>query len=129
MNFNKIFLAGNLTRDPKLSYLPSQTAVVDFGMAVNRKWNDKDGQAKEEVCFVDCKAFGKAAENINKYFSKGKPIFVEGRLGFDQWETREGATRSKHYVTVSNFQFVGAKEQAEEKREQKQKQEFDDIPF
>ncbi len=72
-NFNKIFLMGNLTRDPQLSYTPNQTAVVEFGLAVNRRWTGRDGEKKEETCFVDCQAFGRSAENINKYLSKGRP--------------------------------------------------------
>ncbi len=107
-SLNKIFLMGNLTRDPQLSYLPSQTPVVDFGLAVNRRWTDKDGQQKESVCFVDCRAFGRQAENINKYLTKGRPLFVEGRLDFDQWTGQDGVKRSKHRVTVESFQFIGA---------------------
>jgi len=106
-NFNKVLLIGNLTRDPQLSYLPSQTAVVDFGLAVNRRWRGKDGQDKSEVCFVDCRAFGKQAENINKYLSKGRPLFVEGRLTFDSWTSQDGTKHSRHRVTVENFQFLG----------------------
>ena len=106
-NFNKILLMGNLTRDPQLSYLPSQTAVVEFGLAVNRKWTSRDGEKKEETCFVDCRAFGRTSENINKYMSKGRPLFVEGRLTFDSWTAQDGSKRSKHRVTVENFQFIG----------------------
>ncbi|MCK5472476.1 MAG: single-stranded DNA-binding protein, partial [Planctomycetes bacterium] len=94
-NLNKVMLMGNLTRDPQLSYLPSQTAVVEFGLAMNRKWKGQDGQMKEETCFVDCRAFGKLAENINKYLSKGRPLFVEGRLTFDSWTAQDGSKRSK----------------------------------
>jgi single-strand DNA-binding protein len=97
---------GNLTRDPALSYTPSQTPVVDFGIATNRKWKGSDGNQKEEVCFVDCRAFGKLAENINKYLGKGKPVFLEGRLTFDSWTTTDGGKRSKHRVTVESFQFL-----------------------
>lgn len=107
-NFNKIFLMGNLTRDPQLSYLPSQTAVVEFGIAVNRKWKSKDGENKEEVCFVDCRAYGRTAENMNKYLTKGRPLFIEGRLTFDSWTAQDGSKRSKHRVTVENFQFLGS---------------------
>ena len=106
-NFNKILLIGNLTRDPQLSYLPSQTAVVDFGLAVNRRWKGKDGENKDETCFVDCRAFGRTAENINKYLSKGRQLFVEGRLTFNAWTAADGTKRSKHRVTVENFQFLG----------------------
>lgn len=104
--FNKVLLMGNLTRDPQLSYLPSQTAVVDFGLAVNRRRTGKDGQSRDEVCFVDCRAFGRLAENINKYMKKGRPLFVEGRLTFDSWTAQDGTKRSKHRVTVEGFQFL-----------------------
>lgn len=107
-NFNKVLLMGNLTRDPQLSYLPSQTAVVEFGLAVNRKWTGKDGEKKESTCFIDCRAFGKPAETINKYLSKGRPVFIEGRLDFDSWTAQDGSKRSKHRITVENFQFLGA---------------------
>src|SRR5438093_8249816 len=76
-NFNKVILAGNLTRDPQLRFLPSQTAVVDFGLAVNHKWRTPQGEDREEVLFIDCSAFGKMAETINKYCQKGKPIRSE----------------------------------------------------
>ena len=105
-NFNKILLMGNLTRDPQLSYTPNQTAVVDFGLATNRKWTGQDGSQREETCFVDCRAFGRTAENINKYLTKGRPVFIEGRLTFDSWTAQDGTKRSKHKVTVENFQFL-----------------------
>jgi len=104
--FNKVLLMGNLTRDPQLTYTPSQTAVVDFGLAVNRRWTSKGGEAREETCFVDCRAFGRQAENINKYLTKGRPVFVEGRLTFDSWTAQDGTKRSRHRVTVENFQFL-----------------------
>ena len=104
--YNKVLLLGNLTRDPQLSYTPNQTAVVDFGMATNRRWTGQDGSQREETCFVDCRAFGRTAENINKFFSKGKPIFIEGRLTFDSWTAQDGSKKSKLRVTVENFQFL-----------------------
>src|SRR4030042_1064400 len=104
--FNKIFLMGNLTRDPQLSYTPSQTAVVDFGLATNRRWTGQDGTKREETVFVDCRAFGRQAENINKYLSKGRAVFIEGRLTFDSWTAQDGTKRSKHRVTVDNVQFL-----------------------
>ncbi|MFH1371152.1 MAG: single-stranded DNA-binding protein [Planctomycetota bacterium] len=107
-NFNKVLLMGNLTRDPQLSYLPSQTPVVDFGIAVNRKWTSKEGESKEEVCFVDCRAFGRLAENINKYMRKGRPLFVEGRLTYETWTAQDGTKKSRHRVHVDTFQFIGA---------------------
>ncbi len=106
-NYNKVLLIGNLTRDPQLSYLPSETPVVDFGLAVNRKWKSRDGENRDETCFVDCRAFGRLAENINKYMRKGRPLFVEGRLTYDAWTAQDGSKRSKHKITVENCQFLG----------------------
>ena len=106
-NFNKVLLMGNLTRDPQLSYLPSQTPVVDFGIAVNRKWTSKEGESKEEVCFVDCRAYSRLAENINKYMRKGRPIFVEGRLMYETWTAQDGTKKSRHRIHVDNCQFLG----------------------
>jgi len=106
-SFNKVMLMGNLTRDPQLSYTPNQTAVVDFGLAVNRRWTSSDGEKKEEVCFVDCTSFGRQAETINKYLRKGRPVFVEGRLSFSSWVGQDGAKRSRLKVIVENFQFLG----------------------
>ena len=107
-NFNKVILVGNLTRDPQLSYLPSQTAVVDFGLATNRQWKAQDGQMKQDTCFVDCRAFGKPAETINKYCKKGRPLMVEGRLTFDSWTGKDGVKHSKLRVTVETFQFMSS---------------------
>ena len=107
-NYNKVMLMGNLTRDPQLSYTPSQTPVVDFGLAVNRRWKGKDGESKEDTCFVDCRAFSRTAETINKYLVKGRPVFVEGRLTFGSWTAQDGTKRSKLTVTVENFQFLSS---------------------
>jgi len=107
-NFNKVILAGNLTRDPQLTFLPNGTPVAEFGMAINRKWRPQDGgEMREEVCFVDLSCFGKQAETLNKYVSKGKPLMVEGRLKFHQWEAKDGSKRSRLSVVVDNFQFLG----------------------
>jgi len=105
-NLNKVLLMGNITRDPELKYMPNQTAVCDFGLAINRTWTGQDGIKKEEVTFVDCTCFGKTAEILSKYKKKGDPLFVEGRLKLDQWEGQDGSKRSKLKVTVENFQFL-----------------------
>jgi len=106
-NYNKVILAGNLTRDPQLSYTPTQTPVVDFGIAINRKYRGQDGQQREETCFVDCRAFARRAEVINQWFTKGKPILVEGRLHFSSWE-KDGRKHSKLRVVVDTFEFMGS---------------------
>lgn len=106
-NFNKVILAGNLTRDPQLSYTQSGTAVCQFGLAVNRRWRDQAGNQQEETCFVDLTAFGRQAEVINQYMTKGRSILIDGRLNFSQWTTPEGDKRSKLKVVVESFQFMG----------------------
>ena len=110
-SFNKVILIGNLTRDPQVKHLQSQTVVAEFGLAVNRRWKDQQGQDKEDVTFVDCTAFGRTAEVINQYFTKGKPIFLEGRLKYGRWEDKQGGgKRSKLTVFIENFQFVGGRD-------------------
>jgi single-strand DNA-binding protein len=105
-SFNKVQLMGNLTRDPQLKYLPnSQTPVAEFGIACNRKFKTATGEEREEVTFVDVAAFGKQGELINQYFTKGKPIFIEGRLKYDQWE-KDGQKRNKLSVVVETLVFL-----------------------
>jgi single-strand DNA-binding protein len=113
MNLNKVMLAGNLTRDPELRHTSGNTAVCSFTVASNLRWKDASGQAKEETTFIDCEAWGAVAETIAKYMSKGKPIFVEGRLRTDEWEDKQtGQKRSKLKVVVDSFQFVGPRDSA-----------------
>lgn len=106
-NFNRVILAGNLTRDPELSYTPNNTAVCQFGMAINRKWRDRDGNTKDDVCFVDVTSFGRQGETINEYMRKGRPILIEGRLRYQKWTSKEGQNRSKLDVVVESFTFLG----------------------
>ena len=96
---------GNLTRDPELRVTSGGLSICKFGLAVTRKYKDK-----EETTFVDIDAFGSTAEVISKYFTKGKPIMLEGRLKLDQWDDKtSGQKRSKLGVVLENFQFVGGK--------------------
>ena len=106
-SFNRIILVGNLTRDPQLSYTPSNVAVCKFGIATNHKRKDREGNVKEEVCFVDCTVFGRAGETFNQYMAKGRNVLVEGRLELQQWTSQEGEKKSKHAVIVDNFTFLG----------------------
>jgi len=106
-SLNKVFLMGNLTRDPELRYTPAGLAVASFGIAINSAWTAKSGEKKEEVCYVDISIFGRRAEVVGEYFSKGSPIFIEGRLQFNQWETKDGQKRSTLRVVADNFQFIG----------------------
>jgi single-strand DNA-binding protein len=108
-SYNRIILVGNLTRDPQLSYTSANTAICKFGIATNEKWKDKDGNMKEEVCFVDCTAWGRQAEVFNQYMAKGRAVLVEGRLRLDQWTSPEGEKRSKHVVNVDRYTFLGGR--------------------
>lgn len=108
-NFNKVILAGNLTRDPELRYTPKGLAIAKIGMAINRNWTSEAGEKKEEVTFVDVDAFGRQAETLAQYMKKGSPILIEGRLKLDQWDDKQtGQKRSKLGVIVEGFQFLGS---------------------
>ncbi len=110
-NLNKVMLMGNLTRDPELRHLPNGRPVCEIGLAVNRRWTDRQsGEKREQTCFVDCSSFGPQAETIARYMQKGRPIFIEGRLDFQSWETQEGQKRSKLKVIIENFQFLGGRQ-------------------
>ena len=87
-SFNRVILAGNLTRDPELRYTPKGTAVARIGLAVNRTWKSETGETKEEVTFIDVDAWGRQAEVIAQYLRKGRPLLMEGRLKLDQWEDK-----------------------------------------
>lgn len=108
-SFNKVILLGNLTRDPELKHVAGNQAVAELGLAVNRRFRTKDNEEREEVTFVDCEAWGRTAEVLKQYLTKGSPIFIEGRLKLDQWESKEGERRSKLRVVIENFQFVGSR--------------------
>ena len=108
-NLNKVFLMGNLTRDPEMRTLPSGTTVCAFGVAVNRQFVNAAGVTQEEACFIDVSAFGRSGEIVAQYLRKGSPIFVEGRLHFEQWDEREtGKKRSRLSVTAERVQLIGA---------------------
>lgn len=107
-NFNRVILLGNLTRDVEMRYTQGGTAIGKFGMAINRKYG-QGGEQKESTCFVDLTAWGKVAEIISQYTSKGSPLFVEGRLEYSQWDDKNGGgKRSKLEVVVENFQLMGS---------------------
>jgi len=107
-SLNKVFLMGNLTKDPELRYTPNGSAVTDFGLAINRTYTS-NGEKKEETCFVDINVWGKQAESTSKYLHKGSPAFIEGRLQLDQWEDKEtGRARSRLRVVAERIQFLGS---------------------
>lgn len=98
---------GNLTREPELRVTPKGTSVCSFGMAVNRVFRTESGETQEETTFVDIEAWGRQAEIISKYVTKGSPLFVEGRLRLDSWESKAGEKRNKLKVIVENMQLMG----------------------
>jgi len=108
-NLNRVFLMGNLTRDPELRYTPTGTAVANFGLAVGRRWKDRQSnEMREETTFVDIEVWARQAETASEYLSKGRPCFIEGRLKLDQWE-KDGQKRSKLRVVAERVQFLGGR--------------------
>ncbi len=105
-NFNKVLLMGNLTRDPEVRYTPSGMAVADLRLAVNRRYRSADGQEHEETCFVNVTVWGKQGENCGQYLKRGRPVFVEGRLKYDEWE-KDGQKFNRLSVVAERVQFLG----------------------
>lgn len=130
-NLNRVFLMGNLTRDPELRYLPSNRPTASVGLATNRTWYDENKEKKSETTYIDCDAHDKTAETIYKYLKKGSPAYFEGRLKFDTWQDEEGNKQSKLRVVIERFEFLSTKaEQQPQKQSQPQPViEDDDIPF
>ena len=111
---NRVFLMGNLTRDPEVRYTPAGTAVGDLGLAVNETYKNKAGETVESTVFVDVEVWARQAETCAEYLHKGSSVFVEGRLKLDQWETPQGEKRSKLRVRADRVQFLGAPKQRAE---------------
>lgn len=107
-SLNKVFLMGNLTRDPELRVTPKGTPICQFSLAINRKFKMESGESREEVIFVDVEAWGRQGETIAKFLTKGRPLFVEGRLKLDQWEDKNTKEkRSRMRVVLEQFEFLG----------------------
>ena len=114
-SYNRVILLGNLTRDPEMKYIPSGTAVTNFGLAMNERYTDRQtGEQKENTCFVDVEAWGRQAEVANEYLSKGRPVFIEGSLKFDSWEADDGSKRSKLSVRAFRIQLIGGRRDGDE---------------
>ena len=112
--YNKIILAGNLTRDVEIRYTQGGSAIGSTAIATSRKFKSQTGEQKEEVLFVDLTFFGRTAEIANQYLRKGSKVLVDGRLKLDQWTAQDGTKRSKHSVTVENLQMLDTKGQSEQ---------------
>src|ERR1700744_3340908 len=106
-SLNKVLLMGNLTRDPEVKYTPKGTAVCDLALAINDSYKAQDGSIKETVTYVDIEVWSRQAETCKQYLSKGRPVFIEGQLKFDQWES-EGQKKSKLRVRADRVQFLGS---------------------
>jgi single-strand DNA-binding protein len=107
LNVNTVILAGHLTRDPEMRSLAGEKVVVNFSLAINRRYKANDGEIKEDSTFVDCEAWGRTAELVGQYLAKGSAAYVEGRLKLDNWQDKDGKNRSRLKVVVENVQFVG----------------------
>ncbi len=110
--YNKVILAGNLTRDIEIRYTQSGSAIGSTAIATSRKFKSATGEQKEEVLFIDLTFFGRTAEIANQYLRKGSKVLVDGRLKLDQWTAQDGSKRSKHTVTVENLQMLGSRDDA-----------------
>ncbi len=108
-SINRVFLMGNLTRDPELRKTPSGVALSAFGIAVNESYKNKTGDTVETTCFADVVTWGRQAEACGQYLKKGAPIFVEGRLQMDQWKTENGENRSRLKIRADRVQFLGVR--------------------
>lgn len=113
-NLNRVMLIGHVTRDPEVKYTPNGASIAQVGLAVNHNWTTDSGEKREEVTFVDVEFFGKQAETIGEYVSKGDPLYVEGRLKLDTWDDRTtGQKRTKMKVVGQGFQFLKSREKGE----------------
>ncbi len=106
VSINKVMLAGNLTRDPEVRKLSGDKSVCNFGLAINHRYKGGDGEMKEETTFVDVEAWGRTAELVGQYLTKGRACFIEGKLKLDQWDDKDGQKRSKLKVVADNVQFL-----------------------
>jgi single-strand DNA-binding protein len=109
-NLNKVMLIGNLTRDPEVRYTPKGTAVADIGLAINRYFQNDNGERQEETTFVDVTLWGKQAELAQQYLGKGRPVYIEGRLQLDSWQDKDGQKRNKLKIVCDNMQFLGSRD-------------------
>jgi single-strand DNA-binding protein len=108
-NLNKVFLVGNLTRDPELRHTAQGTSVANFSIAVNRSYKGNDGDFKKEVSYFNIVVWGKTGENCSKYLSKGRSVLVEGRLANRSYETQDGQKRTITEIVADNVQFLGGR--------------------
>ena len=109
MSFNKIILVGNLGRDPELRYTPQGTPVCSFTMATNERRRDRTGESQDTTTWFRVTLWGKQAETASQYLTKGRPIYVEGRLRVEEWTDKDGRARQTLEVHATDMQFIGTR--------------------
>ncbi|MGH9900992.1 MAG: single-stranded DNA-binding protein, partial [Pyrinomonadaceae bacterium] len=109
MSFNKIILVGNLGRDPELRYTPQGTPVCSFTLATNEKRRDKSGESQDLTTWFRVTLWGRQAEAASQYLTKGRPVYVEGRLRVEDWTDRDGRARYTLEVHATDMQFIGGR--------------------
>lgn len=140
MSFNKIILVGNLGRDPELRYTPQGTPVCSFTMATNERRKDKTGETQDQTTWFRVTLWGRQAETASQFLTKGRPIYIEGRLRVEEWNDRDGRSRYTLEVHATDMQFIGGKsddvpsasrpeEQPRQASSSASQIEDDDIPF
>ncbi|MCK5617166.1 single-stranded DNA-binding protein [Candidatus Pacearchaeota archaeon] len=127
-SFNNVVLVGHLSKVPELKWLESNTAVCNFGIAVNDNYKNSAGKKIEKVCFIDCSCFGKRGEAIHKYLDKGDPVLITGKLVLESWE-KDDVKHYKHKVQVREFSFIGSKKATNTNENADVSVDSDDIPF
>ena len=128
-NLNKVFLIGNLTRDPELRYLPDGRPVCNFGIATNRTFTNANNEKKQETCFLRIVVWGKQAESCSQYLSKGRAVFIEGRLQSRSWETPSGDKRSALDVRAERVQFLGSRPAAQKEGSMGEENQPESVDF
>ena len=114
-DLNRVYLVGNLVKDPEMKNIGSSNKVTNFTIASNRHWTGPEGQKNEEVSFIDCSAYGKRAETINTYLSKGRKVLIDGRIKQEKWTDKESQkTQSRLRVIVESFHFMDSKKNNED---------------
>lgn len=127
-NLNKVSIAGNLTRDPEAKAVGNST-ITKFSIAVNRQWKGNDGEQKKETEFINCEAWGKTAENVARFLTKGSGAYVEGRIKTDTFQDKDGNKRSATKIVADSVQFVGGKPSASTEAAPAQAEVGEEIPF
>ncbi len=129
MSINKVVISGNLTRDGELRTTQSGTSILRFGVAVNERRRNQNGEWEDYANFVDCTMWGKRADALAQYLTKGTKVAIEGRLHYSAWQAQDGSKRSKLDVTVDELEFMSRGDGAKPRQAAPAVLDDDDIPF